>query len=161
MMREFYRRFKTRASGSQSSGVVIQIMGTGGERPSFGYVAAGSVNSALMNVVRAVGARSKKDGIRVVGVNPGPIFTDRLRMLVEKKMHRPDLGAAATGPFAAGQVEHIADTVAFLASDAAAHITGTTVTVDGGHTGRGADDQRATVEQFLEFHGQTLESFPI
>merc|ERR1712194_101874 len=129
-------------------------------RPPFNYVAAGSSNSALMNVVKAVGARSKKDGIRVLGVNPGPIFTDRLKMLVERKMHREDLGATATGPFAAGQVEHVADTVAFLVSDAAAHITGTTVTIDGGHTGRGADDSRATVEQFLSFRNLSLEDFP-
>lgn len=161
MLREFYRRFKARVGRKRPRhGVVVQIMGTGGERPSFNYVAAGSSNSALMNVVKAVGARSRKDGIRVVGVNPGPIMTDRLRMLVEKKMHRTDLGAAVSGPFAAGTVDNIADTVAFLVSDAAEHITGTTITVDGGHTGRAADDSKATVEQFLAYHNWTLDDFP-
>ncbi|CAE8611447.1 unnamed protein product [Polarella glacialis] len=161
MLREFYRRFKERSLEDRPThGVVVQIMGTGGERPSFNYVAAGSSNSAL-NVVKAVGARSKRHGIRVVGVNPGIIFTDRLRMLVEQKMHRSDLGAAPSGPFAAGSVDDVADTVAFLASDAAAHITGTTITVDGGHTGRAADDSRATVEQFLEYHNRTLDEFSI
>ena len=37
------------------------------------------------------------------------ILTDRLKMLVERKLHRKDLGAATVGPFAAGQVEHIVD----------------------------------------------------
>ena len=105
----------------------------------FDYVAGSTGNAALMAFTRAVGGRGLKDKVRVVGVNPGPVATERidriLRGRAEKNlgdanragelMAKLPLGRAAT-------VEEISDLIAFLASDLSAYTAGTIVTVDGG-----------------------------
>jgi len=118
-------------------GIIINVIGAGGERPSYNYIAGGSANAALMAFTRALGGRSLKDGIRVVAVNPGLIKTERLeelfRTAAEKRLGDPEkwqeLLPDRPPP---GVPEDIAHTVVFLASDRAAYITGTVVTADGG-----------------------------
>ncbi len=65
------------------------MIGTGGEIPVATYAAGAGGNAALMSLTRALGGASIEDGIRVIGVNPGPIMTDRLergcRIQAEKR----------------------------------------------------------------------------
>ena len=72
------------------SGVIINVIGTGGERPVATYAAGAVGNAALISLSRALGEASLEDGIRVVGVNHGPIMTDRLeggfRIQAEKRL---------------------------------------------------------------------------
>lgn len=118
-------------------GVIVNVIGAGGDKPTYGYIAGGTANAGLMAFTRALGASSLKDGIRVVAVNPGLIRTERLetqfRFRAEKRFGDPDrwqeLIPDSPPP---GEPENIADTVAFLASERAAYITGTTITADGG-----------------------------
>jgi NAD(P)-dependent dehydrogenase (short-subunit alcohol dehydrogenase family) len=49
-----------------------------GERPRAAYIAGSMGNAALMQLTRALGAESLDHGVRVVGINPGPIETERL-----------------------------------------------------------------------------------
>jgi len=122
-------------------GVIINVIGAGGERPSAGYAAGAGGNAALMALTRALGGTSRKDNIRVVGVNPGQIVTERLESMQREVAQRrwgdaerwQELWDARYPP---GRPEHIADMVAFLASDLSANTTGTIVTVDGGHCAR-------------------------
>jgi hypothetical protein len=109
-----------------------------GERPSATYIAGGSGNAALMAFTRALGGASAQDGIRVLGVNPGFIATERLAQIADS------LGADAWDSLVAGlpfgrsgRPEEVADLVAFLASDRAGYISGTIVTIDGGLAARG------------------------
>ncbi|MEX2481387.1 MAG: short-chain dehydrogenase/reductase [Gammaproteobacteria bacterium] len=122
-------------------GVIINIIGVGGERPSADYAAGAGGNAALMGFTRALGGRSLVDGIRVVGINPGLIETDRLRTML--RTHATNqLGDAerwreiVDPDFPPGQPNDIAYAVAFLASPRSANTTGTIVTIDGGHCGR-------------------------
>ena len=82
--RRAYKRIKQREFG-----VIINVIGTGGKSPVATYAAGASGNAALMSLTRALGGASLEDGIRVVGVNPGPIMTDRLeggfRIQAEKR----------------------------------------------------------------------------
>ena len=71
--RRAYERMKQRRSG-----VIINVIGTGGERPVATYAAGAGGNAALMSLTKALGGASLEDGIRVVGENPSPIMTDRL-----------------------------------------------------------------------------------
>ncbi len=92
-----------------------------------------------MAFTRALGARSLKDSIRVVAVNPGLIKTERLEALLKSIAQSrfndagrwPELMPKEPPP---GESQDVAKLVAFLASDCARYITGTVVTVDGGVT---------------------------
>src|SRR5688572_17564292 len=134
LMREIYRRMVERKSG-----VIINVIGGAGERPSAGYIAGSIANSGLMTLSRALGADSPRNGVRVLGVNPSATATDRG---VERwrKQAKDQLGDAErwkelTKGFPFGRpaaVEEVANVVVFLASDRASYVSGTVVSVDGG-----------------------------
>lgn len=98
-----------------------------------------------MAFTRNLGGQSVDYRVRVVGVNPGQIETDRLRERLEKRalaelgnknrwlelVNDPPLGRLA-------QPEEVADSVLYLASDRASYISGTILTVDGGRAVRNA-----------------------
>ncbi len=137
MCREMYAQMKT-----QRRGVIINVIGAGGERPTATYIAGGAGNAALMAFTRALGAVSANDGIRVVAVNPGMIETERLTALaqgmaggVESPAWQKMLAALPFGR--AGKPEEVADLVAFLASERASYISGTVITIDAGAAARG------------------------
>ncbi|HEY4773645.1 MAG TPA: short-chain dehydrogenase/reductase [Xanthobacteraceae bacterium] len=124
-------------------GVIINIIGAGGEKLSYGYIAGSSANASLMAFTRAIGGTSPDFGVRVVGVNPGPVATERVEYLARQRaakagdesrwresfVHMP-FGRPAT-------VDEIAATVVFLASDLSSYTSGTIVSVDGGLPHRG------------------------
>ena len=74
--------------------VILNIIGAGGERPSAGYIAGAGANAGLMAITRAMGGVSRRHGVRVLGINPGLIVTERLetmqRSLAEKKFGDPE-----------------------------------------------------------------------
>ncbi|WP_158967151.1 short-chain dehydrogenase/reductase [Chachezhania sediminis] len=138
MCRLFYTKMK-QAGG----GVIINIIGNGGEVLDPKYIAGASGNASLMGFTRALGAFSLDDGIRVVGVNPGPVNTDRIYNMLKKRAAK-DLGDAdafdsLAARYPLGRPAHraeISDLVAFLVSDRSAYTTGTVITVDGGIASR-------------------------
>lgn len=72
-----------------------------------------------------------RDGIRVVGVNPGPVATERITALMgTREGFEEHLASLPPGRIAAPR--EIADMTAFLASDRSAYTSGVIVTVDGG-----------------------------
>ena len=126
---------------AQRRGVIVNVIGGAGLRPQASYIAGGMGNAALMAMTQALGARSLRDDVRVVAVNPGLIVTDRLTDLLRTQAESrfgdaerwPELVPTDPPP---GTPEQVADVVAFLASDRASHISGTTIPVDGGATSR-------------------------
>jgi NAD(P)-dependent dehydrogenase (short-subunit alcohol dehydrogenase family) len=125
----------------QRSGVIVNVIGVGGLMPSAGYLTGGSANAALNHFTKALADEGAPFGVRAVGVNPGPIETDRYRGFVRPKKARSEAEAeliiaealkASTPMGRAGKPEEVADLIAFLASDRAAFITGTSVAIDGG-----------------------------
>src|SRR5258706_12006799 len=59
-------------------GVIVNIIGSAGEKLDAAYIAGNTGNARLMAFTRALGGASPADGIRVVGINPGPTATHRL-----------------------------------------------------------------------------------
>jgi NAD(P)-dependent dehydrogenase (short-subunit alcohol dehydrogenase family) len=138
LSRAIYPMMKQRGSG-----VILNNIGSGGENFDFNYIAGTTGNAALMAFTRALGGRSLDDGIRVVGVNPGPVDTERITKVLRTHAQRM-LGDAsrypelmATYPLGrAASVPEIADLFVYLASDRSAYTSGVILTVDGGLTSR-------------------------
>jgi NAD(P)-dependent dehydrogenase (short-subunit alcohol dehydrogenase family) len=128
---------------ARKSGAIVNVLGTAGERPTPSYLAGSMGNASLMAMTVALGGESVGQGVRVVGVNPGLIETERM-MTMNKARAVAKFGDEtrwreflADMPQArAGAPEEVADLVAFLASDRASWISGTIVTIDGGVTKR-------------------------
>jgi len=140
LTRELYARMKARRSG-----VIINDIGNSGENWDANYIAGSTANAALMAFTKALGGQSLDFGVRVVGVNPGPVETDR--MIKINKRRALDLYGDESrweelrARYPAGRPatpEEVADLIVFLASPRAAYITGTIVTIDGGIAARGS-----------------------
>ena len=124
-------------------GTIINVIGHAGENLTATYIAGTSGCAALMAFTRSLGSATPEHGIRVVGINPGPVLTERLQVFLEKRAELT-LGSAdkwpqlvAAMPFGrTGKVEEIANAVAFLASDVSGYTTGTILTIDGGVSSR-------------------------
>jgi NAD(P)-dependent dehydrogenase (short-subunit alcohol dehydrogenase family) len=140
LARECYARMK-----EQGAGVIINNIGIAGETWDANYIAGVTGNAAMMAFSRALGARSLDDGIRVVGVNPGAVATERMERMMRRRALEsfgdeerwPEFLARLPGGRAASPGE-VADLMLFLASRRAAYISGTVVTIDGGMASRRA-----------------------
>jgi NAD(P)-dependent dehydrogenase (short-subunit alcohol dehydrogenase family) len=124
---------------ARKNGVVVNVIGVAGELANPNYIAGCMGNISLMMFTECLGGESIRHGVRVVGVNPGPTMSDRhlahVKARAEKQLGDAEryLELEALNPSGrSSTVEEIADAVAFLASDRAAHISGTTLRVDGG-----------------------------
>ena len=143
LTRAFYRRMKGRAFPNE--GVIVNIIGNSGENWDASYFAGSTGNAALMSFTKAVGGASLNDGVRVVGINPGPVATARMLKIMKRKAidmlgdeaRWEELYDRYPGKRPA-TAEEDADLTAFLASPRAGYITGTVVTIDGGISARGS-----------------------
>ena len=83
---------------------------------------------------RALAVDHVNDGIRVNAVCPGTVDSPWVRRLVEDAGESLDALRARQPMGRLGLPEEIAEAVAYLASDAAAFVTGTVLVIDGGLT---------------------------
>lgn len=128
------------AMEQRGSGVIINVTGLAADRTDAGYVAGTTGNAGLNAFTRAVGGRSLSRGVRVLAVSPGPVSTERLvglmRARAEVELGDADRWQSYLSGLPAGRaasVEEVADVVVFMASERAGFVSGTVVTVDGGH----------------------------
>jgi NAD(P)-dependent dehydrogenase (short-subunit alcohol dehydrogenase family) len=130
---------------ARRSGVIINDIGNSGENWDANYIAGSTGNAALMAFTKALGGQSLDYGVRVVGVNPGPVETDRMIKINKRRAldlwgdenRHVELRAKYPGGRPASSQE-VADLMVFLASPRAAYITGSIVTIDGGISARGS-----------------------
>lgn len=140
LTRAYWLRMKARGHG-----VIVNDIGNSGENWDARYIAGSSGNASLMAFTKALGAVSLDHGVRVVGVNPGPVATDRMVKLMKRRAldwygdeaRWEELFDKYPGKRPATP-EEVADLILFLASARAGYITGTVVTIDGGIASRGS-----------------------
>ncbi len=128
---------------AKRAGVIVNIIGSAGEKLDAAYIAGSTANAGLMAFTKALGGASHVDGIRVVGINPGPVATDRLKSLYRQRAETL-LGSAdryeelfTNMSFGRpGSPEEIAAAAVFLASERSAYTSGTILTIDGGLSAR-------------------------
>jgi NAD(P)-dependent dehydrogenase (short-subunit alcohol dehydrogenase family) len=133
-LREVLPHMRERGSGS-----IINCSSVSGLRGTAGVSAYVAAKHGVIGLTRAAAAEAGAYGVRVNAVCPGPVSTRMMESITA--MSDPDDPAAAAAASAAknpmgrwGEPEEIADVVAFLASDAAAFVTGAAWPVDGGRT---------------------------
>lgn len=138
LTREIYRVMQQKRRG-----VIVNVIGVSGERLRQDYIAGSTGNAALMAFTKTLGGESVDYGVRVVGVNPGQIDTDRLRSRYEGRA-QSELGDPGrwrelikNAPFGRlATADEVADAVVWIASPRASYVSGTVLTVDGGRAVR-------------------------
>ncbi len=124
---------------AERRGVVVNVIGAAGEYFDPNYITGSTGNAALMAFTRSLGKAAPKDGMRVVGINPGPVGTGRIETLLRARALREfgdeERWQDYTRTMAFGRPatpEEIGSAVAFLASPRSGYTTGTILTIDGG-----------------------------
>jgi hypothetical protein len=120
-------------------GVIVNIAGLAGERPDAYYIAGSTANVALIMFSRSLGGDSIRHGVRVIAVNPGPVETEKhiadTRRLAKEKFgdeNRWREVMAGLPMKRAATTDEVSAMVAFLCSDYASYISGSSVLIDGG-----------------------------
>jgi len=138
LTRAYFARMK-----EKHNGVIINIIGAAGERPDYTYIAGSAANAALIAMTRALGGVSPDFNMRVLGINPGAVATERTIEQSKRRALRRHGDASRWQeryklmPFGHPQTpDQIGALVTFLASDLAGYITGTIITADGGVVAR-------------------------
>jgi NAD(P)-dependent dehydrogenase (short-subunit alcohol dehydrogenase family) len=123
------------ASGTPGS--IINLGSVGGFNGFPGRGAYGATKAAIHHLTKVLAIELARHRIRVNCVAPGFVETDMVKKLaadgvldVDALRHRTPLGELIPA-------EEIAETISWLASPAARHITGESLLVDGGWTAYG------------------------
>lgn len=123
----------------RKSGVIVNVIGLAGAKPTFDYICGATGNAALMAFTKGVGGGSTNHGVRVLGVNPTATRTDRI-ITLSKARAKAALGDESRWeemltnmPFGRiAEAEEVADVVLYCASDRASYLSGTVIDIDGG-----------------------------
>jgi 3-oxoacyl-[acyl-carrier protein] reductase len=108
-------------------GRVVAITSSGARSPIAVLAASSTARAAVTSFLKVLATEVAPDGVTVNSVQPGVHATDRIKALgpIEEVAKRVPAGIVGTA-------EDFGKIVAFLCSDAAKFVTGTSVLVDGG-----------------------------
>ena len=124
----------------QGGGRIINILASTVYQPIDNLALSGATRMGVVAYAKSLADEVGRDNILVNNVCPGSILTDRMLSNVTSRANERGISveealaqrAAETALGRVGQPEELAHPVAFLASEKASYITGTTILVDGG-----------------------------
>ena len=124
MTKGVYQHFMKKRRGRIIN--IASVVGINGNAGQSNYASA---KAGIIGMTKSVAKELASRGVTVNAIAPGFIATDMTASMPEKAR---EAAISAIPMKKAGQVEDIANTALFLASDEAAYITGEVIKVDGG-----------------------------
>lgn len=115
----------------QHDGKIVNVSSVHGIRSEFGLTNYSASKAGLLGLTRSAALELGPSNINVNAVAPGYIRTTRLTSGVPAEILDEAREHACLGRL--GDPQDVADVVLFLCSEAARHITGVVIPVDGGH----------------------------
>jgi acetoacetyl-CoA reductase len=110
-------------------GRIINISSINGQKGQMGQTNYSAAKAGVIGFTKALAQETARKGITVNVIAPGYIDTDMVAAVPEKALE----GIIASIPVGRlGKAEEIAGAVLYLASDGAAFVTGSTLTINGG-----------------------------
>ncbi len=118
----------------RGAGVIVNVASVNAYQPIEGRVAYSVAKAGLVSLTEALGIEWASRGVRVVGVAPGVVMTDLVAAGIVAGTASAETYQRRTPMHRLGEIDEVAEAVAFLASPAASYIVGETLRVDGGWT---------------------------
>ncbi|MFI3172140.1 MAG: 3-oxoacyl-[acyl-carrier-protein] reductase [Eubacteriales bacterium] len=122
-------RFVNRTMLKQKSGRIINLSSVSGVLGNAGQANYSASKAGVIGLTKSVAREMASRGITVNAIAPGFIETEMTEVLSDS-VKEVAVGQIPLGRF--GQVEDVANMVAYLASEKAGYITGQVIHVDGG-----------------------------
>ncbi len=127
----------------QESGVILNIASVNGQSPAALVAAYNAAKAGVISLTRTLALELAPYGARVNAVSPGPVYTDFNKHVMVERAQTLDIPekemverVAKSIPLGRwGEVDEIAQGVAFLCSPAAKWITGEVLRISGGLEG--------------------------
>jgi NAD(P)-dependent dehydrogenase (short-subunit alcohol dehydrogenase family) len=125
--------FAKRLVAAGAPGRIVNIASTAAAKPDFQLAAYNSAKAALVQFGRSIAVELAPHGILVNTVAPGPVRTTNTEWIYDNPQWQKVLAQRVPlgGP---AQADDVAAAVVFLCGPGSRHMTGSTITVDGGFT---------------------------
>lgn len=110
-------------------GRVINISSVNGVKGQFGQANYSAAKAGIIGLTKALAQEVAKKGVTVNAIAPGYIGTDMV-MAIKEEVRQQIVSTVPVGRL--GRPDEIGDLCAYLASDKAGYITGSTININGG-----------------------------